>query len=165
MGLSLVFVVYRGNLRVARLYIERQHVFLRMQLNKFSAGIACTRSAGLDDHTRQSATTHSWQHGDAPHNVGLPRRNVFVHVTCRRHRGFRICRALQLLGKHARAAGELTIHIQRHMNAARGLIDLVELDFITLFVHKDGAAHQRRILKASRLDLNIHGRPSHQSKR
>ena len=79
--------------------------------------------------------------------------------------GFRIYRALQLLGKHARAAGELAIYVQRHMNAARGLIDLVELDFVTLFVHKDGAAHQRRILKASRLNLNIRSRPSHQSKR
>ena len=49
MGLALVFVIYRGNLRVARLCIERQHVFLRMQLNKLSAGIACTRSTGLDD--------------------------------------------------------------------------------------------------------------------
>lgn len=38
MGLALVFVIYRGNLRVARLCIERQHVFLRMQLNKLSAG-------------------------------------------------------------------------------------------------------------------------------
>ena len=136
-----------------------------MQLYELGAGIARSSFAGFDNLACQTATAHGGQHGDATHNIGLPRCDAFVHIARRRNRSLCICRALQFLGKHARAAGELTIHVQRHMNAVRSLIDLVELDFVTLFVHKDGAAHQRCILKASRLDLNIHGRPSVQSKR
>ena len=136
-----------------------------MQLNKLSAGIACTRSTGLDDRTRQSATTHSRQHGDAPHNVGLPRRNAFVHVACRQHWDLCVSHALKLFGKHARATGKLAVYIERHMNAVRILVDSVELILVALLVHKNDAAHQRRVIKASRLKLNIHGCPFIQCER
>ena len=49
MRLALVFVVYQGNLRVARLYIEWQHVFLRMQFYELGTGITRGGITGLDD--------------------------------------------------------------------------------------------------------------------
>ena len=45
------------------------------------------------------------------------------------------------------------------MDAARVLVNLVKLVFIALFVHKNGAAHQRRVLKATCLKLDIQGGP------
>ena len=53
MGLTLVFVVYRGNLRVARLGVERQHVLLRVQLYELGAGITRGSIASLDNLARQ----------------------------------------------------------------------------------------------------------------
>ena len=76
-----------------------------------------------------------------------------------------ICRALKLFGKHARATGKLAVYIERHMNAVRILVDSVELILVALLVHKNDAAHQRRVIKASRLKLDIHGCPFIQCER
>ena len=56
MRLAFVFVVHRGNLCVAGLGIERQHVLLCMQLYELGAGIARSSFAGFDNLARQTAT-------------------------------------------------------------------------------------------------------------
>ena len=136
-----------------------------MQLNKLCAGIACTQSTGIDDRTRQTATAHARQHSHAPHNIGLPRCDAFVQIARRQHRGLCVSHALKLLGKHARATGKLAVYIERQMNAALILVDSVELILVALLVYKNDAAHQRRVIKASRLKLDIHGCPFIQCER
>lgn len=51
------------------------------------------------------------------------------------------------------------------MNAVRILVDSVELILVALLVHKNDAAHQRRVIKAFRLKLDIHGCPFIQCER
>lgn len=51
------------------------------------------------------------------------------------------------------------------MNAVLILVDSVELILVALLVHKNDAAHQRRVIKASRLKLDIHGCPFIQCER
>jgi len=96
---------------------------------------------------------------------GPPRRDAFVQVARRRHRSLYVSRALKLFGKHARATGKLAVYIERHMNAVRILVDSVKLILVALLVHKNDAAHQRRVIKASRLKLDIHGCPFIQCER
>ena len=50
------------------------------------------------------------------------------------------------------------------MNAVRILVDSVELILVALLVHKNDTAHQRRVLKASRLKLDIHDSPLHSAR-
>lgn len=89
----------------------------------------------------------------------VPRRDTFVHIARRRHRDLRVGHTLEFLGKHARTARELAVNIKRHVDATWGLVDSVKLVFVALFVHKNDAAHQRRVLKATRLKLDIHSCP------
>ena len=51
------------------------------------------------------------------------------------------------------------------MNAALILVDSVELILVALLAHKNDAAHQRRVIKASRLKLDIHSCPFIQRER
>ena len=57
MRLALVFVVHRGDLRIAGLGVKRQHVLLRVELYELCAGIARGGIAGLDNLARQATAT------------------------------------------------------------------------------------------------------------
>ena len=152
-------VLIKGNTDGQVTLVELDARILQALKVELVDGIARSSFAGFDNLACQTATAHGGQHGDAAHNIGLPRCDAFVQVARRRNRSLCICRALQFLGKRARAAGELAVHVQRHVDASLRLIDSVEFALVALLVHKNGAAHQRRVIKATRLKLNIHSHP------
>ena len=98
-----------------------------MQLDQTSTGGARRIIARTHYLARKAAAPILAQNRHAPQQVCLRCLNALIKLARRRLGRLGRCRALQLLGEHAGAAGDLAINVERHMNAPGIVIDLIDL--------------------------------------